>query len=286
MLRNTFMHIPRIGQITERYLWEAGILCWDDFFEKTTFRQSPERKDFMKNQLEESRLHYQNNNPYYFAGLLPSNQLWRLFPKFRDSVAYLDIETTGLESWNNEITTIALYDGKTIFTYVNGQNLNHFKKNIMKYQVVITYNGKCFDIPFIKSCLGISLNQVHIDLRYILASLGFRGGLKGCERQLEINRNELSGIDGYFAVLLWHDYIQNNNQKALDTLLAYNIQDVVNLETLMVISYNLNLKKTLFHRSHQLSLPAQPDIPFRADKKTVERIKVEFYSGTEPYYYK
>ena len=60
MLRNTFMHIPGIGQITEKRLWESGVLCWDDFFEKTAFRQSPERKDFMKNQLEESRFHYQN----------------------------------------------------------------------------------------------------------------------------------------------------------------------------------------------------------------------------------
>ena len=283
MLRNTFMHIPRIGQITEKRLWDAGVLCWDDFFEKTGFRQSPGRKDFMKNRLEESRVHYQNNNPQYFADLLPSNQLWRLFPKFRDSVAYLDIETTGLESWQNEITTIALYDGKTIFTYVNGQNLDDFKENIMKYQVVITYNGKCFDIPFIKSYLGISLNQVHIDLRYLLASLGFRGGLKGCERQLGIDRNELANVDGYFAVLLWDDYVRNNNQKALETLLAYNIQDVVNLEALMIISYNLKLRKTLFHHSHQLSSPAQPDIPFRADKKIVERIKTEVFGRTEPY---
>ena len=199
-------------------------------------------------------------------------------------MAYLDIETTGLESWQNEITTIALYDGETIFTYVNGRNLDDFKENIMKHQVIITYNGKCFDIPFIKSYLGISLNQVHIDLRYLLASLGFKGGLKGCERQLGIDRNELADIDGYFAVLLWDDYVRNNNQKALETLLAYNIQDVVNLEALMVISYNLKLRKMLFHHSHQLSSPAQPDIPFRADKKIVERIKTEVFGGTEPYY--
>ena len=56
-----------------------------------------------------------------------------------------------------------------------------FKDNLKKYQAVITDNGKCFDIPFIKNNLGINLNQIHIDLRYVLASLGFKGGLKGCE---------------------------------------------------------------------------------------------------------
>jgi len=284
MLENTFMHIPGVGQVTEKRLWESGVLFWDDFFEKTAVRQAPEHKALMKNRLEKSQVHLKNNNLQYFADHLPTNQHWRLFPNLTDSVAYLDIETTGLESWQNKITTIALYDGKTIFTYVNGQNLDDFKKNIKKYKAVITYNGKCFDVPFIESYLGINLDQIHIDLRYVLASLGFKGGLKGCERQLGIDRNDLADIDGYFAVLLWDEYVRNNNQKALETLLAYNIQDVVNLETLMVISYNLKLRDTPFRNSHQLPPPTQPDIPLKANRKVVEKIKTDIFNGTEPYY--
>ena len=280
MLRNTFMHIPGIGQITEKRLWESGVLFWDDFFEKTVATQTPERKAFMKNRLEASQIHLQNNNLQYFAEQLPTNQHWRLFPHLTDSVAYLDIETTGLENWQNDITTIALYDGKTISTYVNGQNLDDFKDSIMKYQAVITYNGKCFDIPFIENYLRIDLNQIHIDLRYILSSLGFKGGLKRCERQLGIDRNDLDGIDGYFAILLWDEYVRNNSQKALETLLAYNIQDVVNLETLMITAYNLMLRDTPFHHSHQLPPPTQPDIPFEANRKVVEKIKTEMVCET------
>ena len=44
--------------------------------------------------------------------------------------AYLDIETTGLNMWGFEITTISLYDGESIFYYVNGQNLEDFEKDI------------------------------------------------------------------------------------------------------------------------------------------------------------
>ena len=54
----------------------------------------------------------------------------------------------------------------TIRTYVQGQNLEQFKDDIYEYDVIVTYNGKCFDVPFIESDLGIKLKQVHIDLRY------------------------------------------------------------------------------------------------------------------------
>ena len=66
---------------------------------------------------------------------------------------------------------------------------------------------------------------------------------------------------------------RNNNNKALETLLAYNIQDVVNLETLMVLSYNLKLRETPFNETHQLDLASSPEIPFNADLETIEKVK-------------
>jgi hypothetical protein len=71
----------------------------------------------------------------------------------------------------------------------------------------------------------------------------------------------------------WNEYQRNKNSKALETLLAYNIQDAVNLETLMVLSYNLKLKETPFNESHQLAVPSSPEIPFKADLETIDRIK-------------
>ena len=56
-------------------------------------------------------------------------------------------------------------------------------------------------------------------------------------------------------------------------MLAYNIQDVVNLEFLMVLSYNLKPKETPFVRSHQITSPKEPEIPFKADKRIIEGIK-------------
>jgi len=38
-------------------------------------------------------------------------------------------------------------------------------------------------------------------------------------------------------VLLWNEYQKTGDQKALDTLLAYNVQDMIILENLMVKAY-------------------------------------------------
>ena len=276
MLKNTFLHIPGIGNKTEQQFWDSCIHSWKDFTQNCPIRLSQSKIDTIIRSLEESRQHIKSNNPNYFSDLLPANLHWRFFPEFRQTTVYLDIETTGLESRQNEITTIALYNGNSITYYVNGYNLDNFLDDIKKYKVIVTYNGKCFDVPFIESYFGIKLDHAHIDLRYILGSLGYKGGLKGCEIQLGIDRGDLKNIDGFFAVLLWYDYRKNGNQKALETLLAYNIQDVLTLENLMIISYNMKIRETPFYRN-RLPEPVLPDIPFDVDTKTVERIKNDIW---------
>ena len=67
------------------------------------------------------------------------------------------------------------------------------------------------------------------------------GGLKSCERQLGLERPGLEEIDGYLAVLLWRDYRRRHDPRTLETLLAYNAQDTLVLEALMVEAYNRKL---------------------------------------------
>jgi hypothetical protein len=98
-----------------------------------------------------------------------------------------------------------------------------------------------------------------------------------------IYREDLEGVDGYFAVLLWDDFRRKGNQKALNTLLAYNTLDVVNLETLMVAAYDGKLTDTPFLLTHQLPIPSSPENPFKADKETIERIKRNSYGYSRWY---
>ena len=273
MLTNTFIHIQGIGAITEQRFWESGIQDWGSIKTGLPIPVSAGRKRFLLKGIEESWLHLEDCNPVYFSKRLPANQSWRLFPEFRNLTAYLDIETTGLDRHYQSITTIALYDGQEIKTYVQGQNLDDFIEDIQQYNVIVTYNGKSFDIPFIESYFNIRLNHAQIDLRYVLYSLGFRGGLKGVERQLGTDRRDLRDVDGFFAVLLWDEYQKSGDQKALDTLLAYNVQDTVTLENLMLTAYNLKLRQTPFYDNLLIEESAPPANSFSADLATIDRIK-------------
>jgi len=252
MLKNTFCHIQKIGPITEIKLWNAGIHDWELFIQSAEIPLSKKKVASIIPVLEESTRHLATGNPHYFVQYLPVSQYWRLFPHFRNTIAYVDIETTGLENWCNEITTIALYDGQTVHTYVNGQNLDDFVRDIQRFKIIVTYNGRCFDMPFIEKHFSIRMNHVHIDLRFLLKSLGFSGGLKGCERQMGIYRGDLSDIDGYYAVILWNEYRRTGDEKKLKMLLDYNSADARNLEALLVKAYNMKLKNTPFYESNKI----------------------------------
>ena len=117
------------------------------------------------------------------------------------------------------------------------------------------------------------MNHAQIDLRYVLYSLGYRGGLKGVERQLGTDRGNLRDVDGFFAVLLWDEYLKTGDQNALDTLLAYNVQDTITLENLLVTAYNMKLKQTPFYDNLLIKESTPPVNPFRADLATIDRIK-------------
>lgn len=226
----------------------------------------------LNSHLEESQRQLTDGNASFFSRTMPASEHWRLYPDFRDSVAYVDIETTGLGGAGDHITTIALYDGRTIRHYVHEQNLADFAQDIRDYRLLVTYNGKCFDLPVLRASFGIALDQAHVDLRYVLASLGYKGGLKGCERRLGLDRGDLTGVDGYFAVLLWREYQMRKNPQALETLLAYNIRDVVNLESLLIHAYNLKAAQTPFGSSVALAQPPQPSEPFQAHAPTIQRL--------------
>ena len=274
MLEHTFCHLPGIGSKSEEQLWSRGICSWSDLLQASS-SEIPLRQKRYNNAKESVRLsqkHLEAVNPSYFYKHLPSQEHWRLFPNFRDEIAYLDIETDGRSAEDGIITTIALYDGNSIHTYVHGQNLDEFAKDIYRYQVLVTFNGKCFDIPFIERFFKLTLHHAHIDLRYVLSSLGYKGGLKKCEEVLGIERDELKGVDGFFAVLLWNEFTRRRNEKALETLLAYNVADTINLEKLMIIAFNQKLNNMPLLPFDYLSPPIPPLSPYLPDPATIKRL--------------
>jgi hypothetical protein len=152
--------------------------------------------------------------------------------------AYLDIETTGLSQFYDDITVVGIYlcNGKDdkliqlVGEQVTGDNLLNALEGV---NTIYTYNGSRFDLPFIDAFLGMDLEVgfCHHDLMYDCWRNNLYGGFKSVERQLEIPRR-LQGISGFEAVWLWWQYQNEGDQNALALLLQYNKEDVVNLKAL------------------------------------------------------
>jgi len=239
MLFHTFCHIPSIGEKTERKIWQEGIHNWDDAITNPIFRKILPRSlsEHAYSLILRSFEKIEKKDIHFFNDRLHNLNRWRIYSHFLNQAVFLDIETSGLNPPDDYITVITLFDGTKIKTYIHGINMLDFIEDIMQYQIIITFNGKCFDLPIIERSFDIRLPHIHFDLRFMLKSLGFSGGLKLCEKTLGIDRGELKGIDGYMAVLLWQKYLEGCTE-ALETLIAYNVEDAVNLEKLMVYFYN------------------------------------------------
>jgi len=242
MLLSSFSHIPNIKKKKESYYWDIGITSWDIVRDNILIDNISEReKKYLIKNIEISYSKYEENDIDYFFENFDKKDYWRFFNEFQEDIAYLDIETTGLSGKFNSITTISVFYMNEIKVFVKDKNLYDFLSFIKKPKILTTYNGNKFDIPFIEQYFDIKLFNKKIDLRYVLKDLGFTGGLKKCEKKFSINRGELEGIDGKFAIYLWNEYKETNNLKALNTLLSYNISDTINLEKLAILSYNINI---------------------------------------------
>lgn len=261
MLRYTFQHIPCIGERLELHLWRNGILTWDDYFRKDNLIKLPYHiKRNLEIYLNKSIDALNANDSLFFEQLIPSKEIWRIYPEFMYKTAFLDIETAGKNGRQDFITTISVYDGEDIKTYIKGYNLDEFPKDIIKYSIIVTYNGKLFDIPFILLTFkGLKLNSAHIDIRPILNRLQLMGGLKTVEKIVGIPRPKyLRKIDGYHAILLWEKY-QKGDSRALDGLIHYNQEDACSLHYLMHYAYN-SFVSNLPIQVSKIPLPEKPTL--------------------------
>jgi hypothetical protein len=239
VLQNTFIHIPGVGEQTERRLWESGILTWDDFLAACGASRLPLLRRYeARRWVEDSLLHLGDID--FFRPLLPGRHLWRLYDQFGPEAAYLDIETAGLPEGRDYVTVIGVWGRGDLKQYVEGVNLNRFEDDIAAYPLIVTFNGTCFDLPVLKRQFpGLRLEAAHIDLRFVLRRLGFRGGLKKIEPVFGINRPpEVRLLNGYDAVILWRRHLARRDG-ALELLLRYNREDCINLERLMGSAYRM-----------------------------------------------
>jgi len=229
-IENSFIPVRGVGEVTERRLWSEGVTRWAEFDGSAV---GPTTADRIESFIAEASARLDDGDVRYFDGAFPDGEHWRLYEDFRPDTCFLDIETTGLDPAAHRVTTVSVHRGGETETLVRGEDLTaeRLREQFADAALVATFNGKCFDIPFLEQSFDVDVDLPHVDLMYACRRLGLSGGLKAVERAVDIERDRLD-LSGRDAVRLWRRY-ERGDEGALDTLVSYNRDDAANLEALM-----------------------------------------------------
>jgi len=243
VIRKSFIFLPGISYNLEKSLWNQGILNWNDFLKSKKIKGiSTKRKNIYNLILNKVKSELFSLNSDYFIDKLPSSENWRLYKFFENEVVFLDIE---VEHVTKDVTVIGLFDGIDTKIMIRGYNLDMkvLKQELLKYKLIVTYNGSTFDIPFLnKRYPGLIPKIPCFDLKVGCRRLGLIGGLKEVEKKLNIKRSQiikkLTNGDPYLLYRMWKG---SGDNYYLKLLVEYNEEDVINLKKIAnYVSKNLS----------------------------------------------
>ena len=145
-------------------------------------------------------------------------------------VVFLDVETTGLSWYYDEITLVGwMHNGRYDF-HIAGERPTRLVEALHHAAALVTFNGTLFDLRFLRKAFAeFVVPPLHIDLRYFAKRLGLSGGQKAIEKVLELpRRTNLEDVDGAEAVLLWHRYLRGD-PSSIRKLIEYNRYDILGM---------------------------------------------------------
>ena len=232
-VENSFLPAPGVGERTERRLWETGVTHWDDF-DGDGPGVGDATAENIYSFIDDARRALDDGDTGFFADVLPNGELWRLYENVAEDAAFFDIETTGLDKRASKVTTVSVHRGGDTTTLVRGSDLTDERlRELLDAPMVVSFNGKRFDAPFVEHNFDVSVDVPHLDLMYPCRRLDLDGGLKQVEQDLGVAREGVEDVDGREAVRLWRRYENRNDEAALDRLVEYNRYDTQNLQTIL-----------------------------------------------------
>jgi len=234
VITKSFIFLDRVGEKLERNIWEQGIDSWDAFLRSKKVKMiSKMRKHYYDRQLMKVQSELYSFNSNYFLDRLPQSETWRLYDFFKEDAVFLDFEISGMGRYD-DITVIGLFDGLETKSMIKGVNLDYdvLRRELRKYELIVTFNGSTFDIPFIKKRYPSLLPDVpNFDLRVACSRVGLSGGLKEIEKKLGIRRSKIiEKMYGGDPFLLWKMFRATGDDYYLRLLVEYNEEDVFNLK--------------------------------------------------------
>lgn len=206
---------------------------------------------------------------------LRRSRLWELYFAGRKTCV-LDIETTGLDRCRNHFILGGLYDPQAqvlhqIFaedTSEEAAALELFLEMVHQYDIVVTYNGRHFDLPFLaerarRTGAGgaydgydLDLYQVvngHSPLRRLLPNLR----QKTVETYMGLWTDRSDEISGAESVALYHHYAATKDPEARRQILLHNSDDVLQLTRLVKVLDKCDVHKAMYHMGFPAGEPAR-----------------------------
>ena len=170
-----------------------------------------------------------------------------------ENFKFMDIETKGFTNVPVILIGVAEIKNNNIITsqyflrdYTEEANiLEAYLSHIDEDSIHVTFNGKTFDIPFIKNrCLynrvEANLNQPHLDLRYFANDL-WADKIPNCKLQtiekeiFGITRNE--DVPGQYIPDYYDTYLKFNNIGPVVPIIEHNAQDIISLASFLEKMY-------------------------------------------------
>lgn len=235
MLKSTFRKLVRgISAERELSLWEKGIVSWDEFESSlpkqgVLFGHLTDNSPFI-----EARNALKNCDFQYFASKLDRKDFYRVALEAPDRTLFLDIETTGLSRYYDNITIVGWSYQGVYKVWIQGDETDHLFSDLSDAQVIVTFNGSMFDLPFLEQEFSnLRIPPIHLDLRFLAKRVGLTGGQKAIESQIGFKRLGAGGeVDGEGATIMWHRY-RRGDLNALKLLIRYNAFDIEGMKKIL-----------------------------------------------------
>ena len=166
-----------------------------------------------------------------------------------ENFKFMDIETKGLSNVPIILIGVAEINGKNIIASQyflrdyseEASIIDAYLTHLDEDSVHVTFNGKTFDVPFIKNrCrynrIEANLDLPHLDLMYFAKNL-WGEELPNC--QLQTIEKELFGIErvgdvpGQYIPGYWDTYYQKDNIGPVVPIIERNAQDIISLASFL-----------------------------------------------------
>lgn len=187
-----------------------------------------------------------------------------------------DIETTGLNPERNSLILIGFFKNGKAYQYFaenileEGDIIEAFLKDLGNKEVLITYNGASFDIPFLRMRMeanGISdadLGRIYnLDVYQIIRYYSPLNGIlpdlkqKTVERYMGLSADRADSISGAESIGLYFDYVRNGNIAALKKILLHNRDDIIQLYRLLGVLKGTDLNKYFYTRGIPVAIETE-----------------------------